>query len=440
MKNESITDDLRYSGNDRIGNVPWGTHFCHFYAYREDLADVLIPYFKAGLDSNEACIWVTSYPLDKAQAAALLRKTVSDGDSYLDSGQIEILDYTEWYTKTDGFNADRVLKSWIDKHDDAITRGFAGLRLTGNTFWLEQADWDDFVAYEQAVNEAIGNYRMLAICAYSLDKCDVNEVIDIVKNHQFALIKRKGAWEAIEISEAKRVARQVEHLAATTRQLKFLSAQLLETQEKESGRIGRELHDGIGQSLAALKFRVENALRDLIQEGLSKHADSLERIVPIIQSGIKEVRRIQRELRPPSLDDLGLLPTLASFRRDFHETYSHICVESAIEPVECDLSDTQKTVIYRIVQEAFNNAATHSQASTIRLSLKRTNTKIVLSIIDNGRGFDLKHVRARDRTRQGLGLSSMKERAELSGGTLAIETAPSRGTTISAWWPLNHSR
>ena len=195
---------LRKTGIDILGNVAWGTHFCLFYQNKRDLTDILVPYFKAGLENNEFCIWITSEPLDAEDTKKSLNRAVKNVDAYIEKGQIEILDYDQWYTKTGKFEADNVLHGWVQKHDEAINRGFDGLRLTGNTFWLEKEDWRQFIEYEARVNYIIGKYRMLAICTYSLDRGGANEVIDVVNSHQFAFIKRKGCWEIVESAERKR--------------------------------------------------------------------------------------------------------------------------------------------------------------------------------------------------------------------------------------------
>ncbi|MBE0446953.1 MAG: MEDS domain-containing protein [Actinobacteria bacterium] len=201
---------MRKSGLDIIGDVRWGTHFCQFYKTKKDLIDILVPYFKAGLENNEFCMWVTSAPLNEEEAEKALRKAVPDLNRYQDSGQIEIIPYTDWYVKGGAFSSQRVLNGWVDKLNQALAKGYDGLRLTGNTFWLEEAAWQDFTNYEAEVDSVIGNYRMIAICTYSLEKCSATEVVDVVRNHEFALIKYEGKWEIIESSELKR-AREALH-------------------------------------------------------------------------------------------------------------------------------------------------------------------------------------------------------------------------------------
>jgi len=193
-------DTLRESGIEVVGAVPWGTHFCQFYQTSQDLVETLVPYFREGLAAREFCMWVTSPPLRVEEAKAALRAAVPDLDDYTARGQIEILDYRDWYMKSGEFRADEVLQGWVDKHDDALRRGYEGLRLSGNTFWLEQTSWDDFAKYEETINNVIGRYRMLAICTYCLEKCGAQEIAEVVATHQFALIKRSGRWQIVESS------------------------------------------------------------------------------------------------------------------------------------------------------------------------------------------------------------------------------------------------
>ncbi|MBN1375169.1 MAG: PAS domain S-box protein [Dehalococcoidia bacterium] len=186
-----------------VGNVPWGTHFCQFYRTQEDLIETLVPYFKAGLENNEYCMWITSEPLSANDAHHVLEKAMPDYHHYLENGQIEILSHYDWYLKDGYFDSDRVLNGWIMRLSAALQKGFEGLRLSGNTFWLEKKDWNSFVDYEAAVNNSIGQHKIMALCTYSLDKCNAVEIMDVIRNHEFALIKQSGKWEMLENSSIK---------------------------------------------------------------------------------------------------------------------------------------------------------------------------------------------------------------------------------------------
>jgi len=195
----------RKSGIEIMGDIAWGTHLCQFYQTKDDLIDILVPYFKAGLENNEFCMWVTSEPLGVKEAKASLGKAVRDLDDYIAKGQLKIVDYSQWYTKSGNFDADEVLQGWVKEENQALERGFDGLRLTGNTFWLDPRDWKSFSDYEATVNSVIGSHRMIAICTYSLARCGTPEVLDVMNNHEVTFVKRKGAWKTVESDERKRL-------------------------------------------------------------------------------------------------------------------------------------------------------------------------------------------------------------------------------------------
>ena len=193
----------RKTGIEIAGDIPWGTHLCQFYKTKEDLIEILVPYFKAGIENNEYCIWVTSDPLNDREAEEALRKDMPDYDQYLERGQIEIIPHKEWYLKGGTFEFQRVLADCMDKLNIAKASGYDGIRVTGNTAWLEKRDWPDFCDYEETLNNVIGQSQIVAICTYSLDKCGAPEVIDVLSNHEFALIRRDSNWVKIEDSTKK---------------------------------------------------------------------------------------------------------------------------------------------------------------------------------------------------------------------------------------------
>ena len=143
-------------------------------------------------------MWVTSPPLEVAEAKEALRKVVPELDTYVTKGQIEIISYNEWYLLGGKFDCNRVLQGWVEKETAALKRGFKGLRLTGNTLWIERNLWQSFVDYEEAVNAVIGEHKMLALCTYCLKNCSGTDVVDVVRNHVGTLIKQGEKWSLVE--------------------------------------------------------------------------------------------------------------------------------------------------------------------------------------------------------------------------------------------------
>ncbi len=234
------------------------------------------------------------------------------------------------------------------------------------------------------------------------------------------ITERKQAEEALKESE---------------RQLRFLSSELIFAQEKERRRIAQELHDGIGQILAATKFALETKLNQRASNGASP-GPSLENLIALVQNGIEEARRIQSDLRPSMLDDLGILPTINWFCREFETIYSNLRIDKQIDVVEQDVPDPLKIVLYRIMQEGLNNVSKYSKATRVFLSLQKKDRRIELLIRDNGVGFDLKEALSNKKRQKGLGLASMRERAELSGGSFKMESTEGKGTTIRVSWSI----
>jgi PAS domain S-box-containing protein len=234
------------------------------------------------------------------------------------------------------------------------------------------------------------------------------------------------------VDECGRVEKKLRESESHLRQV---STELLNAQEKERRRIAQDLHDSIGASLAAIKFKLEDVITK-VSENRPQTRTTLEIIPPMLLEAIQEARRIQMALRPSILDDLGILATINWFCRQFESTYSHIRIGQEINIKENDVADSLKTAIFRVLQEALNNAAKHSKADRVNFILRKMDGAIELRIQDNGQGFDPAEVKSRIGTNRGLGLDSMRERVELSGGSFAIESAGGKGTTISVSWPV----
>jgi signal transduction histidine kinase len=216
------------------------------------------------------------------------------------------------------------------------------------------------------------------------------------------------------------------------RALRELSARILTAQEEERKRIAHELHDSIGASLSAIKYRIENAHIGMLAGAASP--ESLSSVISLVQQTIDEARRLMSDLHPPMLDDLGILPTVNWLARQFQDVYTHISIEKAITIEEDEVPEGLKIVIFRILQEALHNIAKYSKADLVRLVLTHEDGVITLTVQDNGTGFDVDAVRSKFNPKRGFGLSTMRERAEFSGGRFAIKSSPGRGTTVRAVW------
>jgi signal transduction histidine kinase len=215
--------------------------------------------------------------------------------------------------------------------------------------------------------------------------------------------------------------------------LRHLSRQLLLSQEEERKRISRELHDeivqtlvGINVHLAALSVKAPFDLKDLRKR--------IARTRLLVEKSVDIVHRFARELRPTVLDDLGLIPALQSFIKDFTKRTKIRVRFEAFAGVE-QLNSTQRTVLYRVAQSALANVHKHAHANDVQVRMHKLKQAIRLEIHDNGKSFDVKSVLFAKRHKR-LGLLGARERVEMVGGKFGIESAPGRGTTVTAEIPV----
>ncbi len=220
------------------------------------------------------------------------------------------------------------------------------------------------------------------------------------------------------------VQRRLEESVHAQSSLQDLSAKLVRAQEEERRKLSRELHDEVGQSFSAVLMEAENLL-DL--EPAAQVRMHLEAIRTVAEKGMNEIRNMALLLRPSMLDDFGLVPALDwQARETAKRTGMRVQVSSEVAD---ELPEEHKTCIYRVVQEALNNCARHAQASAVQVEVRSESNHIMLSVQDDGSGFDTVRVR-------GMGLLGMEERVRHLGGTFGIDSSPGRGTLLQVSLPL----
>src|SRR5438552_5282852 len=207
-----MATEMRKTGVDVVGDIPWGTHFCLFYETGADLLETVVSYCKTGLENQEFCLWVVAEPLTGEDARHELKRVVPDLDRYLTDQSIEIVAARDWYLQDGTFDLNRVISGWNEKLARASARGYTGVRVTGDTAWLEKKDWKDFCEYEDSLNQAITDQRLAVLCTYPLAACGAAEILDVVRTHQFAVTKRRGSWDVIETAGHKQAKAEIKRL------------------------------------------------------------------------------------------------------------------------------------------------------------------------------------------------------------------------------------
>ena len=263
------------------------------------------------------------------------------------------------------------------------------------------------------------------------------EVLDISNRKLQQEIARRQAVEQSLHESEQHQSRLLEQSRHMQEQLRHLSHQILNAQEEERKRISRELHDEIAQTMVGINVHLEALTHEATvnPRGLKQ---KIKRTQQLVEKSVDSVHRFARELRPTTLDDLGLIPALHAFMKEFTKrtgVRTHLTAFAAIE----QLNIAKRTVLYRVAHEALNNVASHAQASRVEVILEKLPDSIRLKIKDNGKSFEVERVlNARGNKR--LGLLGMRERVEMVGGTFCVESTPAQGTTVRVEIPVARVR
>ena len=217
-----MTPGLRKTGIGLIGDIPWGAHFCCFYDTSEDLLDVLVPYFKTGLENGEFCLWVISNSelLTTQEALSALRKAVPDLDRYLANKSLEIVGHDDWFLSDGIPNLQIVATRFKEKLDQALERGYGGMRINGSPAWLQSHNSEQLRDFEETLDRLFSSLPILASCTYPLLKMGGDQVFDTISTHQFAIARRQGEWEVIETPELRHARSEIDKLNSELQRFK----------------------------------------------------------------------------------------------------------------------------------------------------------------------------------------------------------------------------
>lgn len=275
---------LRRSGIRVVGEVPWGAHICVFYETKEDLLDTAAAYFHAGLVSNEVCVWAISEPISEADAKAALARAIPDLQAHLAAGRIEIIPGVDWYLRGDEFDLQRITGGWSQKLRTALAKGFDGIRVSGNAFWIESNHWKEFCEYEQELDRSLAGQRMVVLCTYALQASRAVDLLDVARAHQCCTVRRNGDWEFLATPELRQARQEIERLHGALEVLSkpFPGHALLTPRERVAlaqivrGSSSKEAARTLGVSPRTVEFHRANVMRKL---GAKNTADLVRRVL-----------------------------------------------------------------------------------------------------------------------------------------------------------------
>jgi DNA-binding CsgD family transcriptional regulator len=246
-----------------VGEVPWGTHFSIFYETKKDLLDIVVPFFKAGLQANEFCLWIVaeSELLTVNEAKAVLHAAFPESDQLLKNGNIEIVPYYKWFLSGRAVDVCKAIARFRQKVREAVDKGFSGTRLTGSPAWMRNnLRARSFREFEQKFDGQLTHEQMIAACTFSLGLSGAEDILDVARTHQFAVTVRRGVWKRVEIADIEAAKRE-----ATTsprlEQLTFRQREILQLVAR--GQNTKEIADLLGISTKTVEAHRLQLMRRL---------------------------------------------------------------------------------------------------------------------------------------------------------------------------------
>ena len=472
-------EQLRPTGIGVVGDVPWGTHFFLFHETKEDLIDACVPYFRAGLESGEMCIWAIDDPLTEEEVRYCLRDAIPGFDDYFESRSIEIVRGREWYMTGADLDLAKVTKGWKQKIERALNGGYAGLRLSADTAWLDKRDWKEFCEYEKEVNDSILDTPMVALCTYPLPGSAAAEILDVTRTHQFAIARRNKGWEVIETSELKQAKAEILRLnndlerrvVERTRQLTAANEELrkqmserqraedaLLTAQAELARVTRVT--AMGEMAASIAHEVTQPLTGIVTNGnaclhwlasappnVEKARTTVERIIRdsnLASEVIHDIRTLVKKApphrEPVALNDLVYRTlTLASGEITRHQVELQTVLAADLPNVLGDRVQLQQVLLNLIINavEAMSSITGRARVLTVRSERREAPETVTITVRDSGVGLDPRRAErlfdAFFTTKpegMGMGLSICRTIISAHGGYLSNANNADHGATF----------
>jgi C4-dicarboxylate-specific signal transduction histidine kinase len=463
--------ETRTTGIDVVGDmVAWGAHFCFFYETKDDLVDTLISYCKSGLERGEYCLWIVAEPLTIDEATHALKHAVPDLERYLADSRLELASARDWFLQGGSFDGTRLTRSWYEKLASVSARGYAGMRVTGDTTWLTTKDWRHFCDYEDGLNEVIGNQRLAVLCTYPLAACGAPQILDVVRTHQFVLARRHGNWDVVETAALKRAKAELEHLNEElekrvderTRQLRHASEALRVAQAELAhanrvtamGQLAASITHEVMQPITAGIINAEAALRWLGSEppNLDEARESLGDAVKEGNRAIDVIGRIRALIKKaPARTDAcdineAILEVVGLTRGETARNNVAMQTQLAdgLPRIPGDKVQLQQVVLNLILNAVDAMSAVSAGSRVLSVCTGKDVAGLLVTVRDSGPGlapaslervFDAFYTTKSDG--MGMGLSICRSIVDAHGGRIWASQEAGQGATFQFTLPLS---
>jgi signal transduction histidine kinase len=415
-------------------------HVCALYEERDEEVAIAVSYIRAGLDRGELCVCVVDDGGESILAALASEGVDIDGE--MRKGRLEIFEKPI----AQGLQM-RDMLGKIEQYASGFRNaGHAGFRIVGEMTWTLDGDLKALAEFEARLNlnRVWERHACAGLCQFDVRRFTPQTLREMIILHPLVVIGDRICrnpyyvapekylspdWPLHEVdwmmTNLERLQQSQDSLRASQERYRSLSRRLLEQQEHERGVLARELHDQLGQSLVAISLSLDAIKGELSPASRARVPESMR----VIEKMIEQVQTLAFELRPSTLDDLGLVEALRNLvARQGERTGVRGRVTAT--PTDVRAPAEIETACFRIVQEALSNVARHARARHFEVTLTAEDVALEVTVTDDGVGFNVEPLRT------GLGLVGMGERAEFAGGRLDIESGPGAGTTVRARFPL----
>jgi signal transduction histidine kinase len=468
-----MATDPRNAAIDRIGDLAtWGTHIALFYETKDDLLETLVPYCKTGLERKQSCLWLVAEPyLTTEEARQALRDAVNGLDRYQADGSIEFASANDWFVREGAaFDGDKLAADWYEKLASVSARGLEGLRITGDAGFVGKENWDVFVKWEDRINEAIRNQPAVVVCSYPLAASGVTEIMDMVRLHQFAFVRRHGSWEIFETAGLKQAKAELKRLnedlekrvEERTRELRRASDALREAQTHLAhanrvttmGQLAASISHEVMQPVASAITNAEAALRFLDSQPPDL-GDVREALIGVVGDG-KRASHIMSRIRalfkntPPLNDAVDVNEAILEVITLTHgeALKNGISVQTQLANdlplIRGDRVQLQQVILNLIINavEAMSGVSGASRELLIS-SRKDGGGGVLVAVQDSGPGlssdgfdrlFDAFYTTKTAGT--GMGLSICRSIVVQHGGRIWASREPGPGATIQFTLPI----